>query len=66
MMNKSGLQNTETQKNEYQKTDGQAPPETVFLPSKDHRLIYRDNLPNTHSQTTCRFSVLSAFTSETD
>ncbi|HDH04572.1 MAG TPA: hypothetical protein ENH01_02510 [Nitrospirae bacterium] len=38
-----------TKKNENKRTDGQVRPETVFLPSKDHRLIYRDNLPVAHN-----------------
>jgi hypothetical protein len=64
MMNKRTLQNTETRKKEYQKADGLVRPETVFLSSKDHRLTYQDNLPNIHSRTECRFSVLFALKSE--
>lgn len=64
MMNTDKLQNKETQKNEYKKTEGQVSPETVFLPEKERKIPLQDNRPNIHSQTVCRFSVLFAFTSE--
>jgi hypothetical protein len=64
MMNKGGLQKTDTLKIKYQRTDGQVRSETVFLPSKDRLFVSQTKLPNTHSQTICWFSVLFALKSE--
>ena len=58
MMIKGTLQNTETRKNENNKAVGQVRPETVFLPLKYRKTPLQYNLPNTHSQTAYRFSVL--------
>jgi hypothetical protein len=64
MMNTGKLQNTDIRKREYQRADGQVRPETVFLPSKNRLFLFQTNLPNTHSQTVCWFSVLFASKSE--
>jgi hypothetical protein len=64
MINTDTLQNTETLKNECQKNNGQVCPETVILLSKYSPFPSPDSLPNIHSQTACRFSVLSAATSD--
>jgi hypothetical protein len=63
-MIKGDLQNTEPRKIQYQRTDGQLRPETVFLPPKNRISPIQDNLPGAHIKTYCCSHVLFAPKSE--